>query len=176
MALTLTLIVVLALLLYGFWEWIWHIATFLALAFFLYLAWPWLSQVRWDDTLLSWLQQIRVPQASAATAPDGGTFLSPRRMAGPYDRFEPLTRTGYPRPNSKPILCAEDWQGKDVFLWKGKRWYLPHNNEPYKYLCVPETNLEWCWPIPPTAAAVPCRRDSRDGWCWRTAVSYRSDG
>jgi hypothetical protein len=175
MVLTVTLIVVLALLLYGFWEWLWHIATFLALAFFLYLAWPWLSQIRWDDTLMSWLQQARLPQASAAIPPRGRTYASPQRAPESYDRFEELSPASYPRPHPKPYLCAEDWGGKDVFLWKGRRWVLPHSDEPYRYLCVPDKKLEWCSPVPPTASAVPCRSDKRDGWCWTSAVGYRND-
>ncbi len=176
MLLTATLIVVLALLLYGFWRWLWHIATFLALALLLYLAWPLLSQARLDDALVSSLQQFRLPQASATTTPGGRPYTSPPRSYTSYDRFEPLGQATYPRPHPKPYLCAENWRGKDVFLWKGRRWYLPHNEEPYRYLCVSEKKLQWCWPIPPHASAVPCRGDKGDGWCWRTAVSYRDDG
>jgi hypothetical protein len=175
MALTVTVIVLLALLLYGFWEWLWHIATFLALALFLYLAWPWLAQIRWDDQLMSWLQQIRVPQASATVAPSGRTYVSPRRTQESRDRFEALGKATYPRPYPKPYLCAEDGEGNDVFLWKGRRWVLPHSEEPYRYLCVPEKNLEWCWPTPPNASAVPCKGDQGNGWCWADAVSYRND-
>ena|SRR6266576_4152132 len=40
---------------------------------------------------------------------------------------------GYPRPYPRPFLCAKDWAGKDVFLWEGRRWYLPHNEEPYVF-------------------------------------------
>jgi hypothetical protein len=175
MALTVTVIVLLALLLYGFWEWLWHIATFLALALFLYLAWPWLAQVRWDDTLMSWLQQIRVPQASATVAPSGRTYVSPRPAQESHDRFEALGKATYPRPYPKPYLCAEDWEGHDVFLWKGRRWYVPHSDEPYRYLCVTEKRLQWCWPTPPNASAVPCKSDQGNGWCWTDAVSYRND-
>lgn len=175
MLLTVTLILVLALLLYGFWNWLWHIATFLALAFLLYLAWPWLSQMRWDDAVMSWLQQIRLPQASAAIAPGGRTYVSPQRTRESYDQFEELSRARYPRAYPKPSLCAENQAGHDIYLWKGRRWYLPHNEEPYRYLCAPEKRLEWCWPIPPNASAVPCRTDKGDGWCWTSAVSYRND-
>lgn len=176
MVLTVTLIVLLALLLYGFWEWLWHIATFLALAIFLYLAWPWLAQMRWDDSLMAWLQQARVPQAFATTPPSGRPYVPRQRAAESYDRFEELGPASYPRPYPKPSLCAENQQGKDVFLWKGRRWVLPHSDEPYRYLCVPDKTLEWCWPTPPHASAVPCRNDKGDGWCWRTALSYRDDG
>jgi hypothetical protein len=175
MLLTVTLIVVLALLLYGFWEWLWHIALFLALALLLFLAWPWLSQVRWDDALMSWLQQVRLPQASAAIAPSGRTYALPRRTQESRDNFERLSRATYPRPYPKPYLCAENWEGHDIYLWKGRRWVLPHSEAPYRYLCVPEKRLEWCWPTPPHAAAVPCRSDRGDGWCWGDAVSYRND-
>jgi hypothetical protein len=171
MLLTATIIVVLALLLYGFWEWLWHAAMFLALALLVYLAWPWLSQMRSDDLLMSWLQQIQLPQVSAINTPSGRLYASPQRTHEPHLRFEELGRAKYPRPYPEPTLCAEDGAGKDVFLWKGRRWYLPHNEEPYKYLCVPEKRLEWCWPIPPNASAVPCRSDTGDGWC-----TYRNDG
>ena len=136
MVLTLTLIVILALLLYGFWEWLWHIATFLALALFLYLAWPWLSQMRWDDTLMAWLQQARLPQASANPAPSGRLYVPRQRAAESYDRFEELGQASYPRAHPRPSLCVENWRGHDVFLWKGRRWVLPHSDEPYRYLCV----------------------------------------
>jgi len=174
MLLTVTLIVFLALLLYGFWEWLWHIATFLALAFLLYLAWPWLSQMRWDDTLMAWLQQVRLPQASA-NVPSGPTYALPGRVQVSQDRFEQLSPTGYPRAYPKPTLCAQNWQGHDIYFWKGRRWYLPHNEEPYRYLCAPEQRLEWCWPVPPNASAVPCRSEKGDGWCWKGAASYRND-
>lgn len=176
MALTVTLIVVLALLLYRIWRWLWHIATFLALAMFLYLAWPWLAQMRSDDALMSWLQQARLPQALASSPPGGGPFVSRQRSYESYDRFAALSPASYPRPYPKPYLCAENWEGKDIFLWRGRRWVLPHSEEPYRYLCAPDGRLEWCWPTPPTASAVPCRNERGNGWCWRTAVSYRSDG
>lgn len=176
MVLTVTLIVVLALLLYGFWEWLWHIATFLALALLLYVAWPWLSQMRWDDTLMSWLQQARLPQALASSPPGGRPYVPRQRAAESYDRFEELSPASYPRPYPRPSLCDENREGKDIFFWKGRRWALPHSDEPYRYLCVLNKKLEWCWPVPPHASAVPCRNDKGDGWCWRTAVSYRDDG
>lgn len=175
--LTATMILVLALLLYGFWEWLWHITTFLALALLVYLAWPWLSQIRWDDAVMSWLQQIRLPQVSATNTSGGRPYVLPQRTYESRIHFEELGQAKYPRPYPEPSLCAEDRAGKDVFLWKGRRWYLPHNEEPYRYLCVPNKRLEWCWPIPPNASAVPCRSDtgSGDGWCWRGAVSYSND-
>jgi len=179
MALTATIIVVLALLLYGFWEWLWHIAMFLALACLLYLAWPWLSQMRWDDSVMAWLQQTRLPQASAAIPPRGRTYASPQRTQEPQDNFQDnfreLSRAKYPRAYPKPSLCAENWEGHDIYFWRGRRWYLVHNDQPYRYLCAPEGRLEWCWPRPPNASAMPCRTDKGDGWCWGSAVSYRND-
>jgi hypothetical protein len=177
MSLTVTMILVLALLVYGFWNWLWHIVTSLALALLLYEAWPWLSQMQWDASVLSSLQQIRLPQqVSATNAPSGPLYVSPQRTDESRRHFEELGQARYPRPYPSPVLCAEDWKGKDVFLWKGRRWYLPHIKEPYRYLCVPEKGLEWCWPIPPNASAVPCKSDTGDdGWCWRSAVSYRND-
>ena len=170
MALTATMILVLALLMYGLWHWLWHIVTFLALVLLMYEAWPWLSQMHWDDSVMSWLQQIHLPQVSATKTQRG-------RQRTPESRihFEGLGQARYPRPYPEPALCAEDWAGKDIFLWKGRRWYLPHSEKPYRYLCVPEKSLQWCWPIPPNASAVPCRSDTSDGWCWRSAVSYRND-
>src|SRR5579871_3328525 len=64
MLLTVAIIIVLALLLYGFWDWLWHVAMFLALAFLLYQAWPVLAQMRWDDSVVSALQQIHLPPVS----------------------------------------------------------------------------------------------------------------
>ena len=175
MLLTVTIILVVALLVYGFWDWLWHIALSLALALLLYLAWPWLSQVQWDDSVTSWLQQIHLSQVSATNTPNGRPHVVSQRTDESRNHFEEVQLT-YPRPHPRPLLCAENWAGKDVFLWKGRRWYLPHSAKPYRYLCVPEKGLEWCWPIPPNASAVPCKSDTGDdGWCWRSAVSYRND-
>lgn len=177
MLLTATMILVLALLVYGVWDWLWHIVTSLALALLLYLAWPWLSQMQWDDLMMSWLQQIHLPQVSATNTPSGRLHVSPQRTDESRIHFEERGQEKYPRPYPKPFLCAKGWAGKDVFLWEGRRWYLPHNEEPYRYLCVPEKRLEWCWPIPPNASAVPCKSPDtgENGWCWRNEVSYRND-
>jgi hypothetical protein len=175
MLLTATIILVLTLLVYGFWDWLWHIAMFFALALLVYVAWPWLSQVRWDDLVVSWLQQIHLPQASATNTSSGRLYVVPQRTRESRSHFEELGQAKYPRPYPEPSLCAEGRAGKDVFLWQGRRWYLPHNERPYRYLCVPDKKLEWCWPIPPNASAEPCRNDTGDGWCWRSVASYRND-
>jgi hypothetical protein len=177
MLLIATLILVLALLVYKVWDWLWHIVTALALALLVYLAWPWLSQMLSDDLMMSWLQQIHLPQASATNTPSGRLYVSPRRTDESHIHFEELGQAKYPRPYPRPFLCAKDWAGRDVFLWEGRRWYLPHSEEPYRYLCVPGKRLEWCWPIPPNASAVPCKSPDtdEDGWCWRNEVSYRND-
>ena len=175
MLLTATIILVLALLLYGFWDWLWHVVMSLALVLLVYLAWPWLSQMRWDDLVVSRLQQIHLPQVSAINTSSERVDVLPQATYGSRAHFEELGQAKYPRPYPTPFLCAENWRGKDVFLWKGRRWYLPHVKEPYKYLCVTEYGLDWCWPIPPNASAVPCKGDTGDGWCWRGAVSYRND-
>ena len=177
MLLTVTMILVLALLIYGFWDWLWHVMTSLALALLLYLAWPWLSQMQWDEIVISWLTQIHLPQVSATSTPSGRLYVFPQRTDESRIHFEELGQAKYPRPDPEPLLCGKNRAGKDVFLWKGRRWYLPHNEEPYRYLCVPEEGLDWCWPIPPNASAVPCRSPDtgEKGWCWRSAVSYRND-
>jgi hypothetical protein len=109
--------------------------------------------------------------------PSGRLYVSPQRTDESRIHFEELGQAMYPRPYPRPFLCAKDWAGKDVFLCEGRRWYLSHNEEPYRYLCVPEKRLEWCWPIPPNASAVPCKSPDtgEDGWCWRNEVSYRND-
>jgi len=175
MALTVTMIVVLALLEYGFWRWLWHIVTSLALVLLLYEAWPWLSRMHSDEAVMSWLQHIHLPQVSATNTQSGRQYAFPQRTHESRIHFEGLGPAKYPRPYPEPTLCAEGWAGKDIFLWKGRRWYLPHSAKPYRYLCVPEKGLEWCWPIPPNASAVPCRSGTGDGWCWRSAVTYRND-
>jgi len=177
MLLTATMILVLALLVYGVWDWLWHIAMTLALVLLVYEAWPWLSQMRWDDAVMASLQQIHLPQVSATNTPSGRLYVFPQRTDESRTHFEELGQAKYPRPYPTPFLCAENWRGKDVFLWKGRRWYLAHSEEPYRYLCVPENRLQWCWPIRPNASAVPCKSDTGDGWCWRSAVtvSYRND-
>ena len=170
MALTATIILVLALLVYGFWRWLWHILISLALALLLYEAWPWLSQMHSDDAVMSWLQQIHLPQqVSATTAQSERPYVVPQRTDDSRIHFEELGQAQYPRPYPEPTLCAEGWAGKDIFLWKGRRWYLPHSAKPYRYLCVPEKTLEWCWPTPPNASAVPCKSDTGEGWCWKVS-------
>jgi hypothetical protein len=139
-----------------------HIAMFLALAFLLYQAWPWLLQTQGNDQVMSWLR-TRPPQASAANTPSGRLDALPQHSQESRTHFEGLSQVRYPRPYPEPALCAEDRAGKDIFLWKGRRWYLPHSEKPYRYLCVPEKSLEWCWPIPPSASAVPCKSDTGDG-------------
>ena len=179
MVLTATMILVLALLVFGFWRWLWHIAFSLALALLLYETWPLLSQIHSDNAVVSLLTQINVPQVSATNTQSGRPYGFPQGTDGSRIYFAELGREEMSRPYPRPVLCAKDWAGKDVFLWKGRRWYLPHNEEPYRYLCViPEQGLEWCWPIPPNASAVPCRSPDtgEKGWCWRSAVSYRNDG
>jgi hypothetical protein len=184
MLFTATMILVLALLVYGFWRWLWHIVMSLALALLLYEAWPWLSQMQWDDLVISSLAQIHLPpQVSATNTPSRRQYVFPQHTDESRNHFTDESRNHfvelgqakYPRPYPTPFLCAEDWAGKDVFLWKGRRWYLRHIKEPYKYLCVTEYGLDWCWPIPPNASAVPCKGDTGDGWCWRGTVSYRND-
>ena len=176
MLLTATMILVLALLLYRLWGWLWHIATFLAMVLLVFLAWPWLSQMQWDDSVMSWLLQIHLPQVSATNTPSGRPYVYPQRTDESRIHFEELGQAKYPRPDPEPVPGAGNRTGKDVYLWKGRRWYLAHNEEPYRYLCVPENRLQWCWPIPPNASAVPCKSDTGDGWCWRSMVSYRNDG
>ena len=178
MALTATMILVLALLLYGFWRWLWHIVMSLALVLLLYEAWPLLSQMHSDDAVMSWLQQIHLPpQVSATNTPRGRLYAFPQRTDESRIHFEKLGQAKYPRPDPEPLLCAENRAGKDVFLWKGRRWYLAHNEEPYRYLCVPEERLEWCWPIPPNASAVPCRSPDTGeaGWCWGNGIKRHDD-
>jgi hypothetical protein len=175
--LTATIILILALLAYKAWDWLWHIAMGLALLLLVYLAWPWLPRMPSDDLVMSWLQQIHLPRASAANTRSGRPYVAPQRTDQSRIHFAELGQAKYRRPYPRPLLCAKDWAGKDVFLWDRRRWYLPHNEAPYRYLCVPEKRLEWCWPIPPNAAAVPCKSPAtgEDGWCWNEA-SYRNDG
>jgi len=161
MLLTAAIILVLGLLLYRVWDWLWHIVTALAVALLLYLLWP-------DDLVKSWLQQIQLPQASATRTSSAPPYVPPRPMDESRLHFEGLGQADYPRPHPRPLPCGEDRAGRDVFIWRGRRWYLSRNEQPYGYLCVPEKRLEWCWPIPPNASAVPCRSSDtgEDGWCW----------
>ena len=168
-------ILVLAFLVYIVWPWIWHIATTLALAFLVYTAWPWISQSEpWED-LKSWLQQI---EASATISPSGRLYVSPQRTDTDESRihFEGLGQEEYPRPYPRPIL-VDLWRGYDVFWWRGERWFLRHNEEPYRFPCVVHGRLQWCWQARPNACAVPCKSPDtdEDGWCWRNEVSYRND-
>ena len=168
-------VLVLAFLVYIVWPWFWHIVTTLLLVLFVYLAWPWLQQP-WEDLMSSWLQQIRLPQASASNTPSGRLYVSPQRTDESRIHFEELGQEEYPRPYPKPIL-VDRWRGHDVFWWKGECWVLRHNEEPYRFLCVVHGRLQWCRQARPNACAVPCKsRDTgKDGWCWRNEVSYRND-
>jgi hypothetical protein len=169
-------VLVLAFLVYVVWPWLWHIAMTLALILFVYLAWPWFLQKPWED-LLSWLQQIHVPQiASATNAPSGRLYVSRQRTGESRIHFEELGQEKYPRPYPKPIL-VDRWRGHDVFWWKGECWVLRHNEEPYRFLCVAHGRLQWCWQVRPNACAVPCKSPDTGeyGWCWRNEVSYRND-
>jgi hypothetical protein len=126
-------ILVVALLLYVAWPWLWHIAITLALAFLVYLALPsfWQSQ-SWED-FKAWVQQIYVPQLHARPYPS-------------RSHFEALGQEEYQRPYPKPILVRVDRRrGVDVFWWKGECWFLRHNEEPYRYLCVVHGRLQRCW-------------------------------
>ena len=175
-------ILVLAFLVYIAWPWFWHIVTTLALALLVYLNWPWLLQKPWED-LMSWLQQIQVPQiqvpqqkASATDTPSGRLYVSPQRTDESRIHFEALGQEEYPRPYPSPIL-VDRWRGHDVFWWKGQCWVLRHNEEPYRYFCVVHGRLQWCRQARPNACAVPCKSPDtgEDGWCWRNEVSYRND-
>ena len=89
-------ILVLALLVYIAWPWFWHIVTALALALLVYLTWPWFLQKPWED-LMSWLQQIQVPQqkASATNTPSGRLYVSPQRTDESCIHFEELGQEEY---------------------------------------------------------------------------------
>ena len=145
-------ILVLAFLAYIAWPWFWHIVTTLVLVLFVYIAWPWLQQP-WEDLKSSWLQQIHLPQASATNTPSGRLYVSPQRTDESRIHFEELGQEEYPRPYPRPIL-VDRWRGHDVFWWKGECWFLRHNEEPYRFLCVVHGRLQWCW---------------------RNEVSYRND-
>ena len=146
MALTATMILVLALLVYGFWRWLWHIGLSLALVLLLYETWPWLSQMHTDNAVMSWLTQIHVPQVSATNTQSGRLYVSPQYTDESRIHFEELGLEEYPRPYPKPILAHVDrTRGVDVFWWKGECWFLRHNEEPYRYLCVVHGRLQRCW-------------------------------
>jgi hypothetical protein len=171
-------ILVLTLLVYIAWPWFWHIATTLILALLVYVAWPWFWQSKpWED-LTSWLQQIEVPRqkASATITPGGRLYVSPQRTHESRTHFEELGEEEYPRAYPRPIL-VDRWRGNDVFWWKGECWFLRHNEEPYRFLCVVHGKLQWCWQARPNASAVPCRsRDTgEDGWCWGNGGKHNDD-
>jgi hypothetical protein len=167
-------ILVVGLFLYYAWPFLWHIATTLATAFLVYyivLPLFWQSQ-SWQD-LKGWLQQLQLTRlsASASSMPSDRLYVSPRPTQESRDHFEALGREEYPRPNPRPILLDRR-RGVDVFGWKGECWFLRHNEEPYRYLCVVDGRLQWCWPARPNASAEPCRSPDtkEDGWCWKNGV------
>jgi hypothetical protein len=163
---------VVAFLLYYAWPWLWHIATTLALAFLVYyIALPWFWQSKsWEDLKAS-VQQFEIPRASAAMRPSERLYVSPQRTHESRDHFEALGEEEYPRPHPRPVLL-DRWKGNDIFRWKGECWFLRHNEEPYRFLCVAHGRLQWCWPSRPNASAVPCKSPNtgEDGWCWENEV------
>ena len=166
------ILLVVAFLLYFVWPWLWHIAAALVLAFLVYIALPrfWSSK-SWEDFKAS-LQQ----QRASATSPSGRLYVSPRRSYESREHFEALGQEKYQRPYPRPILLDRR-RGLDVFRWRGECWFLRHNGEPYRSLCVVHGGLHWCWPLRPNASAVPCKSSDtgEDGWCWKSEVSYRND-
>ena len=165
---------IVAFFLYYAWPWLWHIATTLALSFLVYyivLPLFWQSQ-SWQD-LKGWLQQLQLTRqsASASSMPSDRLYVSPLRTQESRDHFEALGREEYPRPYPRPILVDRS-RGYDVFRWKEDCWFLRHNEEPYRYLCVVDGRLQWCWPARPNASAEPCRSPDtkEDGWCWKNGV------
>jgi len=136
-------VLVLAFLGYMVWPWFWHIVTTLALVLFVYLAWPWLRQP-WEDLTSSWLQQIHLPQALATNTPSGRLHVYRQGTDESRTHFEELGQEEYPRPYPRPIL-VDRWRGHDVFWWKGECWFLRHDEEPYRFLCVVHGRLKWCW-------------------------------
>jgi hypothetical protein len=114
-----------------------------ALVLFVYLAWPWL-QKPWEDLTSSWLQQIHLPQASATNAPSGRLHVYRQRTDESRIHFEEVGQEEYPRPYPRPIL-VDRGRGHDVFWWRGECWFLRHNEEPYRFLCVVHGRLQWCW-------------------------------
>ena len=172
-------ILILAFLAYVVWPWIWHIATTLGLALLLYMAWPWILHSKpWED-LTSWLQQIKAQQQDAsASTPSGRLYVSPQRTDESGNHFEGLGQEAYPRPYPRPILVHVDRSREvDVFWWKEECWFLRHNREPYRFLCVVQGRLQWCWQARPNASAVPCKSPDtgEDGWCWKNEASYHND-
>src|SRR5271154_5557165 len=95
------------------------VATILALALLLYIAWPWFLQKPWED-LMSRLQQIHLPQqiASSTDTPSGRLYVAPQRTDESRIHFEELGQAQYPRPYPRPFFCAKDWAGMDVLLWE----------------------------------------------------------
>jgi hypothetical protein len=168
---------ILAFLAYVVWPWIWHIATILGLILLAYIAWPWISQSKpWED-LTSWLEQIKVPQQNAsASTPSGRLYVSPQYTDESRIHFEELGQEEYPRPYPRPIL-VDRRRGVDVFQWKGECWFLRHNEEPYRFLCVVHGRLQWCWQARPNASALPCKSPDtgEDGWCWGNGVKHHDD-
>ena len=144
-------ILVVAFLLYMVWPWLWHIATTLALALLVYIALPWFWQSKsWED-FKARLQQIEVSQqkAPATNTSSGrvyyGRLFSPQRTQESRIHFEELGQKEYPRPYPRPILVRVDRRrGVDVLWWKGECWFLRHNEEPYRFLCVVHGRLQWC--------------------------------
>jgi len=85
-------------------------------------------------------------------------------------QFAPIGPKQFPSPSPTPVfLGREPTDGRQVFAWRGKEWFLlPPPPNRYAYLCV-TNGLNWCWRNPPHAGAAPCTQRSTGlrGWCWR---------
>jgi len=133
--LVLVLLVYLACLGFGTsrWPWPWHSSCI----------WPGLGFCRSHGRFNIWLQQIQVRSRKRRrpTRRADGYMVSPQRTDESRIHFEELGQKGVSASLSETVLCAKDWAGKDVFLWEGRRWYLPHNEAVQIPLCS-EKRLE----------------------------------
>lgn len=75
----------------------------------------------------------------------------------------------FPSPFPRPDALGRTADGKQVFGWRGRRWFLsPPPPNRYAYLCD-NGGLSWCWRNPPNPSAAPCRQNNTglQGWCWK---------
>ena len=91
-----------------------------------------------------------------------------QKPSAPKVTFIPLGPRTRPTASPSPVFLGRTREGALVFGWAQRRWFLhPPPRNPYRYLCVVNRRLDWCWQNPPRPDMRPCTRksDGVRGWC-----------
>lgn len=114
--------------------------------------------------LISSCSQQSSPRVAQPTAPQR---QSPSPQPQPSMHFVAIGAPTMPLPSPPPLFRGRAPDGRQVYDWQGRRWFLPPPAGHYAYLCV-TNGLSWCWRTPPNSQAWACTRnkDGVQGWCW----------